>query len=154
MSIHANAARRRSVRGLETYYLDANYERHSLNLAARENGIDPAQVNILQKTLAKLHMEELSPQSERLAQTVHRQILGGMPRKRRPGDLGVKKGPFYVLFLSNMPAILIEAGFITNREEARRLRDAAYLEALADQIALGLERYREGQERVAMRGTP
>ncbi len=154
VSIHANAARRRSVQGLETYYLDANYERHSLNLAARENGIDPQQVNALQKTLALLHMEELSPQSERLAETVHRQILRGMPRKRRPDDLGVKKGPFYVLFLSNMPAILIEAGFITNRQEARLLRDAAYLDALAEQIAVGLLRYRESQERVAMRGQP
>lgn len=150
VSIHANAARRRSVHGLETYYLDANYERHSVNLAARENGIDPQKVNVLQKTLALLHMEELSPQSEHLAEHVHRQILHGMPRKLRPDDLGVKKGPFYVLFLSNMPSILVEAGFLTHSQEARRLRDPAYLDALAEQIARGVESYRESHERVAM----
>ena len=42
-------------------------------------------------------------------------------------DLGVKKGPFYVLFLSSMPAVLVEAGFLTNRKEAKRLRDEAPL---------------------------
>ncbi len=152
VSIHANAARRRSVHGLETYYLDANHERHSVNLAARENGINPQQVNALQKTLALLHMEELSPQSERLASHVHRQILRGMPQKLRPEDLGVKKGPVYVLFLSNMPSILVEAGFLTHSQEARRLRDPGYLDSLAEQIAEGVSRYRESQERVAMRG--
>ena len=49
-----NAARRRSVHGIETYYLDQNHERHALNLAARENGIPRGQVNVLQQTLAKL----------------------------------------------------------------------------------------------------
>lgn len=154
VSVHANASRRRSVHGLETYYLDANYERHSLNLAARENGIEPAQVNVLQKTLAKLHMEELSPQSRRLASFVQRQILVGMPRQLRPQDLGVKKGPFYVLFLSSMPAILVEVGFLTHPEEARRLRDETYLAALAEQIASGLERYRDGQQQVTARRQP
>ena len=33
VSLHANAARRRSVRGVETYYLDENHERHSLTVA-------------------------------------------------------------------------------------------------------------------------
>ena len=50
-------------------------------------------------------------------------------------NLGAKKGPFYVLFLSNMPAILVEAGFLTNRTEAKRLRSDEYLESIASQIA-------------------
>jgi N-acetylmuramoyl-L-alanine amidase len=73
-----------------------------------------------------------------------------MPKKFRPiGDLGVKKGPFYVLFLSNTPAALVEVGFLTNRAEARRLRDQAYLEAMAEQIAVGVERYRAGKSTLA-----
>jgi N-acetylmuramoyl-L-alanine amidase len=58
----------------------------------------------------------------------------------------VKKGPFYVLFLSNMPAILMEVGFLTNRHEAKRLRDGKYLESLAAEIANGVERYRGEQD--------
>lgn len=150
ISVHANAAPRRSVHGVETYYLDENHERHALNLAARENGIPRGQVNVLQQTLAKLHMEEISPHSRRLARAVQSQIVLGLPKGRRPQDLGVKKGPFYVLFLSNMPAILVEVGFLTNRTEAKRLRDARYLDSLAGQIASGVQSYAgEHSSRVA-----
>jgi N-acetylmuramoyl-L-alanine amidase len=51
-----------------------------------------------------------------------------------------------------MPAILVEAGFLTNRTEAARLRDADYLEAVAGQIAAALVRFREASPQVADRG--
>ncbi|HVH18392.1 MAG TPA: N-acetylmuramoyl-L-alanine amidase, partial [Myxococcota bacterium] len=67
----------------------------------------------------------------------------GMPREYRPVvDLGVKKGPFYVLFLSSMPSVLVESGFVTHATEAKRLRDDRYVNALAEQIAEGLSDYR------------
>ncbi len=154
VSVHANAARRRSVHGIETYYLNENHERHSLNLAARENGIPRQQVNALQHTLARLQMEEIMPHSQRLARLVQDRMVNGLPRRKRAEDLGVKKGPFYVLFLSNMPAILIEAGFLTNRDDAARLRDPAYLELLSAQIAEGLARYREAGSTYARRSGP
>ena len=147
VSLHANAADRRSVHGIETYYLDENHDRHSLNVAARENNVEPDEVNSLQRTLARLRVSEVSPQARRLAESVQHQIVEGMPRRWRPlQDLGVKRGPFYVLFLSSMPAVLVEAGFLTNRGEAKRLRSDAYLDALAEQIASGLVAYRESQQ--------
>ena len=153
LSLHLNSAPRRSVHGVETYYLDENNDRHSLTVAARENGIDRADVNPLQRVLARLRVSEVSLHSQRLAKSVQREIVRGMPRKFRPiQDLGVKKGPFYVLFLSSMPAALVEVGFLTNRAEARRLRDQAYLEAMAEQIAVGLERYRAGSATLASSG--
>jgi N-acetylmuramoyl-L-alanine amidase len=155
VSLHANAAPRRGVQGIETYYLDDGHERHSLQVAARENGIPRSQLDALQRTLARLRISETSVHAERLASLVHGQIVTGMPARYRPlQDLGVKKGPFYVLFLSDMPAILLEAGFLTNRTEAARLRDADYLEAVASQIAAALVRYREASPQVAARGAP
>ncbi|MDH3520845.1 MAG: N-acetylmuramoyl-L-alanine amidase [Myxococcales bacterium] len=152
VSLHANSAPRRSVRGVETYYLDENQDRHSLTVAARENGIERAQVNPLQRTLARLRVSEVSSHSQRLAETVQQQIVTGMPKRFRPiQDLGAKKGPFYVLFLSSMPAALVEAGFVTNRAEAKLLRDDAYLDALAEQIAEGLSRYRDSGSALAQR---
>jgi N-acetylmuramoyl-L-alanine amidase len=151
VSLHANAAPRRSVAGIETYYLDANHERHSLGVAARENGVPRSQVDVLQRTVAKLRVSEVSVHSQRAAHTVHDQMVSGLAgRYRAVNDLGVKKGPFYVLFLSNMPAILVEAGFLTNQDEARRLRDGDYLDELAAQITLGLTRYREANSALAM----
>ena len=147
VSLHANAADRRSVHGIETYYLDENHDRHSLNVAARENDVEPEDVNSLQRTLARLRVSEVSPQARLLAESVHRQIVDGMPQRWHPlQDLGVKRGPFYVLFLSSMPAVLVEAGFLTHRGEAKRLRSDAYLDALAKQIARGLVAYRDTQQ--------
>lgn len=154
VSLHANAAPRRSVHGVETYYLDENHERHNLNVAARENGVAPGQVNALQRTLAKLRVSEVSPHSRRLAEFIQRQIVRGMPRSYQPvPDLGAKKGPFHVLFLSTMPAVLVESGFLTNQIEASRLADPAYVGAMAEQIAEALARFRDDGPRVAL-GAP
>jgi len=152
ISLHANAAPRRSVNGIETYYPDQNHQRHSLRVAMRENGVTRSQLNELQKTLAKLRIAEISPQSAKLATLVQTQLTRELPaRYGKVQDLGAKKGPFYVLFLSNMPAILVEAGFLTNRTEARRLRSPEYLESVASHIAVGLERYRRTGNEIARR---
>ncbi len=144
VSLHANAARRRSAHGIETYYPDANHERHTLRVAARENGVSRSELNALQRTLAKLRVSEVSPHSKRLAERVQHELVSGVPKQYRPvADLGVKKGPFYVLFLSNMPSVLVESGFVSHPGEARRLRDRRYLDALADGIAKALTGYRD-----------
>jgi N-acetylmuramoyl-L-alanine amidase len=154
ISLHANAAPRRSVNGIETYYPDQNHERHSLRVAMRENGVTREQLDDLQRTLAKLRIAEISPRSARLASLVQTQLTSELPsRYGKIQDLGAKRGPFYVLFLSNMPAILIEAGFLTNRTEARRLRSSEYLESVASQIAVGVERYRDAQNEIARRSS-
>jgi N-acetylmuramoyl-L-alanine amidase len=144
VSLHANAAPSRRLRGVETYYLDKSHERHTVRVAAHENGISPGELDSLQRTLAGFRISELSGHSERLARSVHREIVTGL--RRRFGaldDLGVKRGPFFVLYLSNLPSVLVEIGFLTHPEESRRLADPRYLEALADEIAEGIGRYRE-----------
>jgi N-acetylmuramoyl-L-alanine amidase len=152
VSLHANSAPRRSVQGIETYYPDANHERHSLRVAMRENGVSRDQLNELQRTLAKFRIAEISPYSQRLASLVQRQLARALPsRYGKIQDLGAKKGPFYVLFLSNMPAILIETGFVTNKSDAKRLRNSDYLDSVATQIATGLERYRDSGSTFAQR---
>jgi len=152
ISLHANSAPRRSVQGIETYYPDKNHERHSLRIAMRENGISKDQLDELQRALAKLRIGEISPYSQRLASLVQSQLAGALPpRYGKIQDLGAKKGPFYVLFLSNMPAILIEVGFLTNKSDAKRLRNGGYLDSVATQISTGLERYRDSGSKIAQR---
>jgi N-acetylmuramoyl-L-alanine amidase len=152
ISLHANAAPRRSVQGIETYYPDANHERHSLRVAMRENGVSRDQLDELQRTLAKLRIAEISPYSQRLASLVQGELARALPsRYGKIQDLGAKKGPFYVLFLSNMPAILVEAGFLTNKSDAKRLRNGDYLDSVATQISMGLKRYRDSGSTLAQR---
>ena len=46
-------------------------------------------------------------------------------------------------------AVLVEAGFLTNKVEAKRLRDRGYIDAMAEQIAEALARYRDTGANVA-----
>jgi N-acetylmuramoyl-L-alanine amidase len=152
ISLHANAAPRRSVQGIETYYPDENHERHSMRIAMRENGVSREQLDELQRTLARLRIKEISPYSKRLASLVQDELARTLPsRYGKIQNLGAKKGPFYVLFLSKMPAILVEAGFLTNKADAKRLRNGEYLDSVATQISLGLERYRASGSTLAQR---
>ena len=67
---------------------------------------------------------------------------GAKQRDHTLPDLGLKKGPFYVLFMSSMSALLVETGFVTNERDAGLLRSREYQHLLADRIAEGVERYR------------
>ncbi len=143
ISIHANASRHAQTRGFEIYTLDANHERHSLEVAARENRVPAASLDPLQRALARLQAGELASQSERLASLVHENVIrGARQRDRTLTDLGIKKGPFYVLFMSSMSSVLVEAGFVTNQRDAKLLRSPQFQSLLAKQIADGVDRYR------------
>lgn len=54
---------------------------------------------------------------------------------------GVRPANFYVLRNSDIPAVLVEVGFLTNRAEAARLADSAYQQEIATGICKGIMRY-------------
>jgi len=54
---------------------------------------------------------------------------------------GVKQAKFIVIKDTQMPAVLVEAGFVTNREERIMLRDKDYLDRIAKGIADGVDKY-------------
>lgn len=69
-----------------------------------------------------------------LATDVHRSLIGSAGRK----DRGVKYMSFYVLKNTKMPAILVECGFMTNKEENELLKSDSYRMKVANGIAKGL----------------
>ncbi len=72
-----------------------------------------------------------------LAAAIHRSIL----RTLNVGDRGVRRARFYVLRYSNMPAALVEVGFVTGAQDNPRLRDANYRRQMAQAIARGILEY-------------
>lgn len=56
-------------------------------------------------------------------------------------DRGVIRDNFYVISRTNVPAILVEAGFITNMEEARLLTQDSFRQKIAESIANGIGIY-------------
>jgi N-acetylmuramoyl-L-alanine amidase len=143
VSVHLNAADGPVQRGgVSTFVLDVTNDEQALRLAARENGTTPQQVTELQRILASLHRRDQSEGSRRLAALVHDALLS-RARKIVPGlpDRGVRQAMFYVLVGARMPAVLVEASFMTDPVEAQMLRTDRYRQALADGIAEGILRY-------------
>jgi N-acetylmuramoyl-L-alanine amidase len=80
--------------------------------------------------------------SNKLAIDLQQGVLAEL-RKYYKGvkDGGVREGPFWVLVGAQMPAVLIEVGFITHPIEAKRLVNKLYQKRFAKGIADGIERY-------------
>lgn len=143
VSIHLNGSSE-PVRkgGVTTFVLDVANDQQATRLAARENGTDTDQVTGIQEILAKLHRKGQSKGSRRLAQHVQRQTLaGGRRLVPKLADRGVRSALFHVLVGATMPAVLVEASFLTRDEEAAALRTVAYRDALSRGMARGIARY-------------
>jgi N-acetylmuramoyl-L-alanine amidase len=69
-----------------------------------------------------------------LASAVHYFVAGGAPSANR----GVRRRGFYVLRKTNVPAVLVECGFLTNPTEAQYAQTTSYRQKLADEIAAGI----------------
>ena len=142
VSIHANSAHSRRAHGVETYLLSEASSKRALALAARESKTTVARMTALQKILHDLGLRSKVTESRALARRVQEAMLSRLrPGYRGVRDLGVKRGPFYVLIGARMPSILIEVAFISNRREARRVKRPAYRQALAEGIAKGMMRF-------------
>ena len=72
-----------------------------------------------------------------LAQTIHNRVLRSLPIN----DRKLRKARFYVLRKSLMPAVLVEVGFVTGREDAPKLRSPHYRRQMARAIADGILEY-------------
>ena len=73
-----------------------------------------------------------------LAEKIQKQIL-----KVSPGspDRGVRRGRYFVIKRTNMPAVLVEIGFVTGRLDARRLEKTLHRKRVAYAIAKGILEY-------------
>jgi N-acetylmuramoyl-L-alanine amidase len=143
VSIHLNAADEPVDHGgITTFVLDTETDRSAVRLAARENGTSTAEVTELQRILAGLHRADQVAGSRLLAEGIHDSLLrGGRTVLPRLHDRGVRSAMFYVLVGATMPAVLVEASFMTRQDEADALRTTRYRDALAAGIAEGIAGY-------------
>jgi N-acetylmuramoyl-L-alanine amidase len=126
ISIHFNAVGGSpTVRGSETYAMTPQYQR-STGSAQRDSSdsvANPGNVN--------------DPWNALLAYHMHTQVIS----KLGSVDRGMKRARFAVLRLVNSPAVLIEAGYLSNDEEARKLATGAYRQSIAEAMAEGVRGY-------------
>jgi len=142
ISLHVNAHRNRKISGLETYFLNMATDERSVMVAARENATSQKNISDLQTILNDLMLNTKIAESSRLAHEVQKGMVSRVRKKyTRARSLGVKQAPFYVLIGAQMPSVLVETGFLTNRTERKRLLSKKYQESVAEGICAGIKTY-------------
>jgi N-acetylmuramoyl-L-alanine amidase len=151
LSIHANASRNSTARGIETYFLNFARSRHAEAVAARENAISPATLKDLQGLVKAIATNSKIDESRDFAASVQEGMVRGARGTHSVLDRGVHTAPFYVLIGANMPAVLAEIAFLSNAEDEQRLRTAHYRDLLARSLLTGVRGYLEALNRTQLR---
>jgi N-acetylmuramoyl-L-alanine amidase len=149
VSIHANASTNEKQSGVETYYLNNTADRATLRLAEMENGLrsvvgSNGPDRDTRMILSSLIQNYKVAESATLAQQMQTALLSALEGSgASPRDLGVKRGPFYVLVGAGMPCVLVEVSFLTHAEEGRLLGEDWYQRAIATGLLRGIRRFAE-----------
>lgn len=149
ISIHSNASKSRSAKGCETFTLGAGSSAEAKAAAMYENevilseenfeeiykGFDPrsSESYIIFELMRGQDMER----SAELAQMVQK----GMVKNSKLYNRGVSSAGFLVLHRTVMPKILVELGFISNREEEKFIASKEGQRKLAKGIFEGFKEY-------------
>jgi len=142
LSIHVNAAPQPEVKGIETYFLDLARTNDAMEVAARENATSTGQMSNLQAILMDLIQSTKINESAKLAECVQENMVNGLSRRYSGiGNLGVKRAPFVVLIGAQMPSVLTEIAFLSNPEDAKRLKNPKFITAVAEEIVTGVSIY-------------
>ncbi|HVB82684.1 MAG TPA: N-acetylmuramoyl-L-alanine amidase, partial [Candidatus Binataceae bacterium] len=147
VSIHLNSSPSASAAGIETYYLNNTTDRATIRLAAMENASGGAYGTAtggdLNYILSDMRQQYKANESVALASMIEAQTAAELDASLglHVNVLGAMRGPFYVLVGAQMPAVLVECGFLSNREEAARLASARYQQVLAEGIAEAVVHY-------------
>jgi N-acetylmuramoyl-L-alanine amidase len=142
ISIHSNWAKSKTIRGTETFVMGPAKDQQNLEVAMKEN-----EVILLENDYSTTY-EDFDPkspesyimftlmqniflkQSTNLASQIQSQYKGSINRI----DRGVKEAGFWVLFMTTMPSVLTETGFITHPEEEKYLNSKEGQDKIASSI--------------------
>jgi N-acetylmuramoyl-L-alanine amidase len=142
LSIHANASANTQARGIETYFLNFANNLSAAAVAARENAASGQAMGALPDYVKAIALNNKVDESRDLATEVQRAMVERLRGTNKTiKDLGVKQAPFVVLIGAAMPSVLAEISFITNAQESKLLRGAAYRQRIAEGLYNALRRY-------------
>ena len=143
LSIHANASNKKSLHGVETFFLSPARSKRSKNVAALENKSDIQEMNYFSKqTFLNVFNREKIILANKLALDVQQGMLNRLKAKYGGiKDGGVREAPFWILVGAQMPAILIETGYISNKTERNRIFNSHYQDLMSKGIADGIDSY-------------
>ncbi|WP_395633938.1 N-acetylmuramoyl-L-alanine amidase [Flavobacterium sp.] len=151
VSIHCNSVTNQTPAGTETFVMGLSRSNMNLEVAKKENsvillednykktyeGFDPHKPESLAGL--KIKQEDNLNSSITLASIVQDNFTQNLNRKTR----GVKQQPLWVLDAAYMPGVLIELGFLSNKEEGEYLNSEEGQDQMAEQIAKAIMAYKK-----------
>ncbi|HMB01270.1 MAG TPA: N-acetylmuramoyl-L-alanine amidase [Spirochaetota bacterium] len=145
ISIHLNAWLITDAKGFEVYYLGHSKDSLSERISAFENGVyregktNLDKMKFYERIFANINVVQYQKESRMLAgeiiSSVYNKITNYTVNRGRKSDL------FYVLKGALMPSILIEAGFISNKEDLKFLTAADNIQLLCEAVTKGIKKY-------------
>jgi N-acetylmuramoyl-L-alanine amidase len=149
LSIHANASRNVRARGVETYFLNFATNPEAEAVAARENAGSGQTMNKLPDILRAIALNNKINESRDFADIVQRSMVRRLStRNKALRDIGVKQAPFVVLIGAEMPSVLAEMSFVTNKQDAALLKTGAYRQQIAEALLDAVLRYQQSLKKM------
>ncbi|MEQ1872022.1 MAG: N-acetylmuramoyl-L-alanine amidase, partial [Vicinamibacterales bacterium] len=149
LSIHANANDVASARGVETYFLNFANSPGTAATAARENAAAGRAMGELPDVVKAIALNSKLQESRDFAIYVQREMVARLGTSgKNPRNLGVKQAPFQVLIGAAMPSILTEVAFLSNTQEAKLVKQAAYRQKIAEALFSAVRKYQNSLSRV------
>jgi N-acetylmuramoyl-L-alanine amidase len=143
LSIHANTSRNTGARGVETYFLSFAGSADAEAVAARENASYAGEMHKLPDIIRAITLNNKLDESRDFAGMVQEALVTRLRRSSKAvQNRGVKKAPFVVLIGAEMPSVLAEVSFMSNRQELSLLKTAAYKNRIAEALHAAVMRYR------------
>jgi N-acetylmuramoyl-L-alanine amidase len=143
LSLHANASVRSSALGAEVFYLSLEeYGDQAQRVARGETEALPVfggGTRDIEVILWEMAQARYIEQSAVLAQAIEGALRERVPMSPR----AIQQAPFRVLVGANMPAVLVEMGFITNPEQEKQLITDAFQTSIVQALVDSIARYRD-----------
>lgn len=156
ISIHAdaisgNAQRKDATRGYKVYFLSQAKNEEDKLVAMRENAVIeledlPQNYSSLQNVLIDLAGNEYLKESQDLCILLDQKFDTGLKKKVSKLHLGVGQANFWVLNGAFMPSVLIEVGFLSNKEEEKLLADKDFQKNIASSVYDAIMKFKKGYD--------
>ena len=136
ISIHCNSTLSPRVKGFEVYYLAQNPDNTRMRQIMLRENLRFERSSYIRRLKSQLMNAQIQRESKTLARGVFSGQSNGLDGMIKPRK--VKKADFAVLRGSLMPAILIETGYLTNRDDLKMLGSENYRKAFAQGVSKGI----------------
>lgn len=142
VSLHANGSLRKTATGASIYYVGFDKDAE----AAADTSVHPERVPTFGGGLRDIELVAWDlaqtrhlDQSMEFASILERQFRGRVPLAARPVD----RGPLRLLESANMPAVLLEVGFLTNADQEKQLAGGEFQNALVQALLDAVVAFRD-----------